>query len=400
MSTNRLFCGIDVAKHFHEATVIDANGNVLCNGFKFSNTTSGKEQLDSKIKSLAGNNGTEIIFGLEATGHYGLNLYSNLIAQGQKVYVYNPYAVSLYRRSKLRKTKNDRIDSYIIAELIQKGEQPETGLSQSQGELKELSRFRINMVDEISDRKRQILCILDKVFPEYDKVIKSTLGNCSLKLLKEYSTPEEIAQLSLNKLAKLLQKYSKGRYGRKEAAGLKSAASNSFGSTIGLDSSKLHIKMLIEQIEFLSYQLKQVDLALADLMSKTNCPLATIPGIGDTLAATIFAEIGDIKRFQGAKKLVAYAGLDPSTYESGQFKATTRHISKQGSKYLRYALCTAANMARKYIPQLKEHYERVMRNERRRHKVAICAVAIKLTHIIYALLRDNRKFNQEFSIIT
>lgn len=400
MSTKYLFCGIDVAKHFHEATVIDENGNILCHGFKFSNTSSGKEQLDNKLKSLSGNNGTEVIFGLEATGHYGLNLYSSLIAQERKVHIYNPYAVSLYRRSKLRKAKNDRIDSYIIAELIQRGQRPASSHTQTQDELKELSRFRINLVSEISDRKRQILCILDKVFPEYDKVIKSTLGSTSLRLLKEYSTPEEIAQIGLNKLTKLLCQHSKGRYGKKEAVELKSAAANSFGQSIGLDSSKLHMRLLLEQLEFLGCQLKQIDLALAKLMQKLECPLSSIPGIGDTLAAMILAEIGDIKRFQGAKKLVAYAGLDPSTYESGQFKATTRHISKQGSKYLRYALCTAANMARMRIPELKKHYERVLRSERKRHKLAICAVAIKLTHIIYALLRDNRKFNQELPVIT
>ena len=175
------------------------------------------------------------------------------------------------------------------------------------------------------------------------------------------------------------------------ASEIQSAAKSSFGIDYALNAYRLQLQILLRQISFAEEQLLILEKQIADILQKIDCNLTSIPGIGPVLSAAILGEIGDIHRFQSAVKLVAFAGIDPSINQSGEFTGNRNHMSKRGSPYLRRALWQAACVARLHNPILKNYYlEKVAQGKH--SMTATGAVARKLTYIIHAVLRDNKPY--------
>ncbi|WIF95188.1 IS110 family transposase [Caminicella sporogenes] len=386
-----IIVGIDIGKNNHEATLIDIQGNIIGKSIRFSNSHQGTNKL---LKYIRENNPSndEIIFGLEATGHYWLALYSRLLSEGFKINVINPIQSDSFRNLYIRKTKNDSKDSFIIAEVIRFGRFTSTKLSDEKIlALRQLCRYRSYMVDQISDLKRKVISILDQIFPEYSKLFSDVFGKTSKELLLNHTTPEEIANLNTDYLTELLLKLSKGRLGFEKATQIKETAANSFGIKIATDAFTFQIKQLLEQIKFMETQLKELEKNIADNFQTFNSPLTSIPCIGPVLGAIILSEIGDFSRFSNGAKLVAYAGIDPTVRQSGEFNGIHNRMSKRGSPYLRRAIWMAATVAAFKDPVLNNYYNK-KRSEGKHHLTAIGAVARKLTYIIYAVMRDNKEY--------
>jgi len=329
---------------------------------------------------------------MEATGHYWLVLYSWLIEQGFDVKVINPIVTDAYRNMLIRKTKNDRIDAEVVARVLKMGEYQETSvLDDDTLSLRQLCRYRLSQTQTTSDLKRKVIALLDQVFPEYDTLFSDVFGLSSKELLKNYTTPEEIASIHTRKLANILNKASRGRFGKEKALEVKAVASQSIGITVAIDAFVFQIRQLIEQIEFVEMQIESLDREIANYMDSLDSPITTIPGIGPVYGATILAELGDIKRFPSAKQIVSYAGLDASVHESGDFKGSQSRMSKRGSAYLRRAIYGAAFIASWSDPELSAYYKR-LKARGKHHYVAVGAVARKLCYIIYAVLIENRPF--------
>jgi len=328
-------CGIDVAKRKHMAAILSAGGQVTQAPFNVTNTRAGFEQLHQALTSLDG----PVTVGLEATGHYWLALYDDLTRQGYPVVVFNPLQIHAFRKSGVRKVKNDRGDAVWIAEYLRFGGHPPTGPALPVWlQLKELSRFRYHLTDQIGDVKRKLLSVLDRVFPEYETAFSSVFLATSRRLLAEAASAHEIAEFDLAELAQLLQSASRGRFGQAQAEALQQLARQSVGVTFLADAAQVEMRCLLAQIDLLEDQRRQVDQAVEQLMAQVPQSLTTIPGVGPVTAAAILAEIGDVNRFATVEKLVAYAGIDASVYQTGEFEATQRHMSKRGSPYLRHAL--------------------------------------------------------------
>lgn len=254
-----------------------------------------------------------------------------------------------------------------------------------------MCRARFFVVDMVSDLKRKVISILDQVFPEYEKLFSDIFGLTSSELLRTCSTPEEILAIDTDKLADLIETQSNKRYGIEKAIEIKQVAENSFGILIGIDSMSLLIKQYIEHIRFSENQIKEIDNRIAEMFSEFDTYITTIPGIGPVLGATIFSEIGDISRFSSPAKLVAFAGIDPTVKQSGEFTATHNHMSKRGSPYLRRALWQASTIAVRYNPDLKIFFQK-KRSEGKTYMNVIGHVTRKLTNIIFAVLRDNKPY--------
>lgn len=385
------FVGIDVAKNSHEACVIDDAGKVVVNPFSFQNSVKGFTKLTNALFEVSAEC-SAFEFGMEATGHYWINLYCKLIELDFNVHVINPVQSDALRNLYIRKTKNDSRDSFIIADLIRFGRYSETSLSNPELlTLKELSRQRFYLVDCISDAKRKVISLLDKIFPEYSSLFADTFGATSLQLLSTYTSPDELAALETDKLAEFLSAASKGRFSKSKASEIQNVAKNTFGSALFSSSSSFAIKQFIEQIKLLESQVDDLDEFIAELLPKFNTNLVTIPGIGTTLAATIVSEIGDIDRFDSPEKLVAFAGIDPSVKQSGEFNGTKTHMSKRGSPYLRRALWLAAVAGNLHNPALRALYEK-KRAQGKPHAVAISVLQKKLVNIIFHLLKTGEEY--------
>lgn len=385
-----LIIGIDIGKRYHQATVIDESGNMLGGSVRFPNTTTGAELLLKRVSSV---NSTDLplIFGLEATGHYWLPLYAYLTEKGYQIVVLNPYQSDAFRKVSMSSTKTDKEDAFLIAELLRFGSFPQTKMAdEDMIALRNLTRFRLSLNQQVTDSKRRILTILDQVFPEFESMFSDIFGKTGRHLLKKYPTPEEIETVSLKKLTGIITKLSKGHFREEKAQEVKLKAKTSFGITLALESLTMQLKILLETLEFTEKQLKVVDTQVEQLLPDT-CMLLTLPGVSKVLAAAIISEIGDIKRFRTSAQLVSFAGINPTVRQSGNFLGSKNHMSKKGSPYLRLALWQASITSSRFNPILKEYYQLKIK-EGKSHMTVIGAVARRLTGIIFAMLRDQTAF--------
>ena len=383
------YLGIDIGKNTHVASLVDDKKNVIFKAFSFSNSINGAESLVLKLEAFK----NELEVAMEATGHYWLSLYSYLAQKNFTVRVINPIQTDGWRQGvEIRKRKTDIIDSLLIADLLRYGDFVETSLSNEDYlSLRNLSRFRSYLISSIGDLKRKTIALLDQVFPEYASSFSNIFGKTSKEILSNFSTPSDFEDINSDDLNTFLESVSKKNYASKKIDELSKKASSSFGINFCLDSFSLQIKMLIEQISFIQTQVSNVENEIEVLLEKLNSPITTIPGIGSVNAATILGEIGDIKRFSNPSKLVAYAGLDASISQSGEYESTYNHMSKRGSPYLRRALFQSALRAEFCDPVFSDYYQKKI-SEGKHHLVATNAVARKLCHTIFAVLTKNEPY--------
>jgi transposase len=382
------YIGIDVAKHHHDAIGLDEAGQVVIPPFRFANTQRGVNELLDRLHRLDGS----IRIALESTGHYWLALYEHLLKHGLSVAVLNPIQVKAYRQVGIRKTKTDPLDSFWIADFLRIGRaQPMAVPSPNIRQMRELARFRFTLLDRRADIQRRALAILDRVFPEYHTLFSRPFGPTSRHLLRRAVTAHEFAAWPLQGLTEAIRKASRGRLGHSLARRIHTAAQHSLGICSLEKAARVEMTLLLDRWELLTRQMATLDEHLATLLAQEEQYLDTIPGISTTLAATILGEIGDIQRFPSLKQLVAYAGLDPTIHQSGQFRATQARLSKRGSPYLRRAVWMAATMARQYNPDLAAFYQR-KRRQGKHHNVAMAAVCHRLLARIYVVLKEQRPY--------
>ena len=386
------FLGIDIAKTNHVASLINNNGDVVIRAIKFTNSNEGFNKLLNTIQSKLGDL-SNIEVAMEATGHYWLSLYSTLTDNNFNVSVYNPYQIKSYRSAyNNRKQKNDIIDSIIIADYLRVFGSKESKFPEEKLlSLKQLTRFRANIVANVSSLKVQVIGLLDKVFPEYKKLFCDTFGNTSKQLLLNCPTPDDIINISTTKLANLLSKNSKGRFNKDTALHIKEVAKASFGIKFTTDACSFEIKQLINQIVFLESQIDAVSKEIKELYNKLDSHLLSVPGIGANLAPIILAEIGDINNFDKPSKLIAFAGTDPSENQSGNKLSSNDKTSKRGSPYLRHAIYTASLVAISNEPELRAYYDKKI-SEGKHHFVALAGISRKLLTIIYYILKEDRDY--------
>ena len=383
--------GVDIAKLNHFASALSSDGEVLIQPFKFTNDHDGFQLLSSRLDSLSDDS---IIIGLESTAHYGDNLVRFLVGQGRKVCVINPIQTSTLRKNNIRKTKTDKVDTFTIAKAIflhLNSLRFITPGDLNLQDLKSLGRSHRNAVKQRTRLKIQLKAKTDQTFPELQYFFKSGLHQKAVyALLKEAPTARDVASMHLTHLAHLLVSTSHGHFKKEQAAELRVLARNSVGSP---DTAvAIQITHSIEQIELLDAQIDRIELEMADIMKYTDSVILSIPGMGYVNGGMILGEIGDIRRFPGPKQLLAFAGLDPSVYQSGNFQAKKTRMSKRGSKTLRYALVNAAHNAVKNNATFKAYYDAKMA-EGRSHYNVLGHCAGKLVRIIYKMLSDNVTFN-------
>ena len=387
-----IYVGIDIAKLNHFAAAISSDGEILIEPFKFTHDYDGFYLLLSKLAPLDQNS---IIIGLESTAHYGDNLVRFLISKDFKVCVLNPIQTSSMRKNNVRKTKTDKVDTFVIAKtlMMQDSLRFMTLDDLDYIELKELGRFRQKLVKQRTRLKIQLTSYVDQVFPELQYFFKSGLHQNSVyALLKEAPTPTAIASMHMTHLAHLLEVASHGHFGKEKARELRVLAQKS----VGVNDSSLSIQIThtIEQIELLDSQLFHTELEMANLVTCLHSVIMTIPGIGFINGGMILGEIGDIHHFSEPKKLLAFAGLDPSVHQSGNFQAQRTRMSKRGSRVLRYALINAAHNVVKNNATFKAYYD-AKRAEGRTHYNALGHCAGKLVRVIWKMLTDEVEFNLE-----
>ena len=382
--------GIDIGKNHHEASIVSPEGKQIGRSLRFATTHKGADSLMSFIFKNIGN--SPCVFGMEATGHYWYPIYSFLKAKGYTICVINPIQSDSLRKMYIRQTKNDSIDSFLIAEVIRFGQFGTTSMADENIlAMRQLCRYRDSVISSRTEIKLRIGTIMEQIFPEYEKQFSSLWVSTSMGILEKYLTPENIENAPIDELFEIIKDKSHNRLTKAKAISIKEAAADTFGIKIAQDAFSFQLKQLIDRMNFLDKQIEALDCQILEYYEKFDCYLHTIPGIGMIAAATILAEIGDINRFKSSSALVAFAGIDPTVRQSGEFSSTHNHMSKRGSPYLRHAIFLAATTCSFHNSPLNAYYKK-KRDQGKHHLTATGAVARKLTTVIYAVLRDGKPY--------
>ena len=382
--------GIDIGKNHHEASIVSPKGKQIGRSLRFATTHKGADSLMSFIFKNIGN--SPCVFGMEATGHYWYPIYSFLKAKRYTIYVINPIQSDSLRKMYIRQTKNDSIDSFLIAEVIRFGQFGTTSMADENIlAMRQLCRYRDSVISSRTEIKLRIGTIMEQIFPEYEKQFSSLWVSTSMGILEKYLTPENIENTPIDELFEIIKDKSHNRLTKAKAISIKEAAADTFGIKIAQDAFSFQLKQLIDRMNFLDKQIEALDCQILEYYEKFDCYLHTIPGIGIIGAATILAEIGDISRFKNSSSLIAFAGIDPTVRQSGEFNSTHNHMSKRGSPYLRHAIFLAATTCSFHNSPLNAYYKK-KRDQGKHHLTATGAVARKLTTVIYAVLRDSKPY--------
>ena len=382
-----IYVGIDIAKRTHYASVMNSDGEILAEPFPFTNDLAGFQKLLSCIGSFPKE---QLLIGMESTAHYAENLTCFLFSRDFQVCIINPIQTASLRKSNIRKTKTDSVDTFLIIKALSLHDYRRFSKRDYDSlQLKNLCRFRQKLMKARTKVKIQLVSYVDLIFPELQYFFKSGIHTKSCyALLKTESNPDRIAKMHLTRLSNLLKKTSKGHYTKNHAIALKELASQSVG--IKDDTLSLQILQSIEQIEMYTQQISKVEASICEIMDHMDSVIKTIPGIGNLNGAMIIGEIGDISRFEKPCQLLAYAGLDPSVYQSGKFTAARTRMSKRGSKLLRYALINAAWQLTLHNETFKAYYDLKV-SQGRRHYNALGHVAHKLVRVIHKMMETVKK---------
>jgi len=386
-----IYVGIDVAKDKHDCFITNSDGEILFNSFPIPNNLNGFDDLYQKIESVM-EDVSKIKVGLEATGHYSYNLLGYLLDKGLATFVINPLHTNLYRKSlSLRQTKTDKVDAHTIASMLMSDVNLKSysDTSYHNEELKSLTRYRFDKVKERAKLKTSVSRLVCILFPELEKLVPTLHMNSVYTILYEFPGAKQVASAHLTRLSNLLETASKGHYHKDTATTLRETARTSIGSS--MPAKSLELKHTIKLIRELDSEIEEIENEIKIIMDEINSPILSIPGINYRMGAMIIAEIGDFSRFDSPDKILAYAGLSPSTYQSGQLDNTYSHMEKRGSRYLRYALFNATKFVCVWDPTFKAYLSK-KRAEGKHYTVAISHAAKKLVRVIYQLEKSRASY--------
>ncbi|NRF96280.1 IS110 family transposase [Paenibacillus frigoriresistens] len=393
--------GLDISKEESHGQAFLERGKPYKGTFHFEHAREGLEKLLQVIQDVEHASCQRPMLILEATGHYQSSVVQFLEEHHFLYIVINPLISNRLRKSNLRKVKTDAADAYLLGELYYKEEfEPFKKWGVQLLNLRYLTRQYESLSKMCVQTKLQFQAVLDQVFPAYKGVFGAMYSSISLRFLNEFPTSYLVLQTDEETLKSKIKELLTSRRGRSEdwvcvrvQRLLNAAKQNPFQQTMyssHLVNLRVLIALILQYQEHLTGLEENID-ALAEEIQEYD--LIQIPGIGHKIAATILSELGEIDRFDHPKKLVAFAGIDPSVFASGKFTATRNRITKRGSRQLRYALVMAVQcgLIRSRNARLKEFYDR-KRTEGKPHKVALVACANKLVHWLYAILKSKKKF--------
>lgn len=384
-----IYVGIDIASEKHDCCILGEHNKKL-ESFSFSNTRDGFISLLAACKKYAEPEQTKI--GLESTGIYGDNLRDFLRRNGYEIRTFNPLLIKKsMQATTLRKTKTDKSDaSFLASYLARELPDPDPQISYHISELKSLTRARFSVVGACSKAKTQLKALLVQVFPEFHTAFSDVFGVAAIAILRKYPTAKKLSAAKKTAVAKILSEASRHRLGEEKAAMLIDLAKNSVGCHS--ETKALEMQYYLDQIELNTAYIRRYEAAIREIMNEIDSPITTIPGIGLVLGAMILAELGDVTRFAAPEKVLAFAGLDPSIYQSGKYTPASGTMVKRGSPQLRWALLMAARSTIVHNPNIAIYYQKKL-SEGKHYNVICSHIAKKLVRILYSLLKKNTPYS-------
>jgi transposase len=382
------FVGIDISKYKHDCFIITESGEFVTNSFTIKNYKDGFHELLTVLTSL--NSQEEIRIGFEATAHYALNLKLFLEKAHYSFMEFNPVLLAKFNKSQtLRRTKTDAIDCASIARwLMTVDYKPYPVGFYHTYSLKSLTRLRDTLVKQRSFYIVKMTNVLDHTFPEFKPFFHNRFSKTSLYLLETYGSAEKMARMNSASYDNL-RKISRGKFSMQKFLKLKELATN----TVGEDNEifSLQLQSLINLYNQAAKEVILIEEQIISLIQDIQPKSLTIPGIGALSAAVIYAEYGDLSKFDTPSQMLSFAGLEPGYYQSGTSEHGG-HMVKRGSSYLRFTLMNLCIPLIQYNMVFAEYYAK-KRGEGKTHRVTCSHVIKKLIRVIFILEKNNMNFD-------
>ena len=390
-----LVVGVDIAKRKHWACVVDGFTELPVSGpFQFQNTRDGFSRLLGQIARAKEKTGaTRVVVGMEPTGHYWKPLAWYLRQAGFTVVIVNPAHVKASKElDDNSPTKNDRKDTWVIAQLVLQGRFSEPYLPDGvYAELRGLTQARQQHRTKLNAALNQLQALLDEFFPEYPEVFADLLGQASLYVLQHRPFPADVLAVPVEQLAAELRAASNRRVGLKRAQALQEAARQSVGVPYGLDAARLRLRQILQEVTFWQERLAETEAAMAEALEKTGVApyLLSVPGGGVVTSAAFLGEVGDLKRYEDWRQLRKLAGYNLTENTSGEKSRSQTPISKRGRPGLRqvlYQMAMTAAAKNREFQALYEYFKTRQQNPLK-GKQALVALACKLLRVLFTLVQ-------------
>lgn len=402
ISDDMLILGCDVGSETHYLRAIDTRGRELSkSAFSFNNDNAGFESAKEWALNIASKyNKTQIVLGLEPTGHYWFCLATWMISNAISVVQVNPYAVKQTKEVEDNsQNKNDRKDPKLIANLVKDGNFGMPYLPQEiYADLRRLSMFR----DQLNEDRIRALNRMHRemkiYFPEYKDAFGKVDGVFCLQLLKQAPFPDDLLALGEDGIKQIWHDANLRGRGYNRVKSILEYAKSSVGIKDGSGVAKKALNWFVQQVLDLD-----IELALVEEQLKQKCQeipyaqnILQISGIGQNILCGILAEMGDISRFDDVKQLQKLSGLALVSCNSGKHKGKTK-ISHRGRKRLRYWLFQGAKSVVSHAEEFKElHTYYTTRNQNPLKKMqSLIVISCKLLRIIYAILKKGTKYQSQ-----
>jgi len=381
------YVGIDISKYKHDCFIISALGEVISDVFSFDNNAEGFAAL---LGELQRSDKWNLRIGFESTGNYSINLKLFLEENGYSFAEINPVLVKEHIKSQsLRRTVTDKLSAIAIADYLRsKAQLPNSGFAYDTFSLKQLTRFRSDLMHQRSRYLVGLTNVLDCVFPEFKPFFGGKFSTTALYILANYTSPKKIANMNVMSFD-ILRRKSRGRFSMDRFVALKALAKNTIGAYT--EAYGLQLGTLLDIYSQIDCKLAEVDAVIARIITEINPPTLSIKGVGEISAAIIVSEFGDFSRFSNPDKMLAFAGLEPGYFQSGTAEHNGRMV-KRGSAHLRCAILNCCRALRLHNETFATYYLKKI-TEGKKHGIAISHMAKKLVRLIYALETTGERFD-------
>jgi transposase len=391
----RITVGVDAGKRAHQVAAYDpAAGTVVGQG-SFPVSRVGFEQLALFLHYHASDQ-AEVLVGVEATGHYHVPLVEFLLERGYAVVLVNPYQAAQFRRSQGAKAKTDRIDARALARFVAvSGLRAVSATDARLVGLRELTRFRADLVGQRTTALNTLQAALDLAFPELLTIFKQPSSRTVLALLEAFPTAAAVASASEEEVAGCLRQAGAGRPRRGQPATLREAARTSIAAKRLAVALSVKVRALVRQIQVLEHEITELEEAIVAAFAALGHAPSHFP-VGSAVAlAALVAEAGDPSRYRSAKEFVAHFGWCPADVQSGAYKATHPPLSKAGNRYARRTIWLLAIVAVRHNVAYRTYFDQRIAAGKNKMNTLV-AIGRKLLTTIFAILRTGQPYDPAY----
>jgi len=405
------YIGIDIAKKFHIACVLDESNTYLKKNYRIESELTDFDMF-YQLLELIDKDKSQFLIGMEATGLLFENLYLFLQKLGYNVVLLNPYQTTKFREMDTMKyVKNDNIDSQMIAALLKSGRYSTGFVSENIYQaIKSLYRHKATLMQEMKNAKRQVSTSLAVVFPEFEQIIRDPFSVSGMALLEKYPTAKHYKGASGERILKLFRNIKGNNFNLQKANDLLDLARLTIYQGNASDERAYVILSNLRRIRFLKEEIEQCESQMFTLLNESEQAvsastskeeevyiadlvdnLRSIDGVSDKTIFAVLSECGDIARFRSGQAFIGFLGLYPTLYQSGN---TTKYgrLAKRGAKLAKMAIYLAAVACVRHNAELKKVYLD-KKSSGRAPKECIVVVARKLAMIIYSIYKNNTPYN-------